>query len=87
MRALCHFFALNIGRAVAASELRRLGATSRAFLATDHEPMREEARKVLGDRYALQSSFHSLAIQLFPECFGKLAIFLPPVLPPCTERL
>ena len=42
-----HIHALH---GVAASELRRLGPTSRAFLATDHEPMRLEVRKALGDR-------------------------------------
>jgi hypothetical protein len=36
--------------AALAGELRRLGSTSRAFLATDHEPMRLEVRKALGDR-------------------------------------
>lgn len=41
--------------ATAASELQRLGPTSRAFLATDHEPMRMEVRKALGDRVFWQS--------------------------------
>jgi hypothetical protein len=34
----------------AASELYRLGPTAKAFLATDHEPMRQEVRQALGDR-------------------------------------
>ncbi len=39
-----------------ASELRRLGPTSKAFLATDHEPMRMEVRKVLGERLGFPES-------------------------------
>lgn len=71
-----------------ASELRRLGPTSKAFLATDHEPMRMEVRKVLGERLGFPESHLTVfQKQAFAECFGSRAIFRPPAPRQCTVLL